>query len=66
VRALTLFSFGSRILGGEIAGKQGARQTGKPSIAEDGLESDQGVGTRVEGPSAGGVKDEEGIAIRAN
>lgn len=49
------------ILGGEVTGEQGARQAGDTSIAEDGLESSAGVGTRVEGPSTGGGEGEEGV-----
>lgn len=52
------------ILGGEIAGEQGARQAGDTSIAEDGLESSAGVGTRVEGPYAGEGKIAKGIGPR--
>jgi len=48
------------ILGGEVTGEQGARQTGDTSTAADGLESGARVGTRVEGPSAGGGEGEAG------
>jgi hypothetical protein len=42
------------ILGKEVSGQRGAGCVRHTSTAEDGLESHSGVGTRVEGPSAGG------------
>jgi hypothetical protein len=48
-------------LGEEVRGQRGAGQAGDTSIAEDGLESSAGMGTRVEGPNAGGDEGEEGV-----
>jgi hypothetical protein len=53
------------ILGEEVRGQCGARQAGDTSTTEDGLAGGAGVGTRVEGPSAGGGEIAKGIGPRS-